>query len=53
MASQGIAVALAEAIKPGDLSVAEIGGLRVAIANVDGRFHAFDDTCTHEQCSLV
>jgi 3-phenylpropionate/trans-cinnamate dioxygenase ferredoxin component len=52
MASQAIPVALAEAIKPGDLGVAEVGSLRIAIANVDGRFYAFDDTCTHEQCSL-
>ena len=27
-------------------------GLRIALANVGGTFHAIDDTCTHLGCSL-
>lgn len=40
-------------IKPGELTAVDVEGTRIAIANVDGRFYAFDDTCTHEQCSLA
>lgn len=39
-------------IKPGDLVSVDAGGTRVAIANVDGRLYAFDDTCTHAECAL-
>ena len=40
-------------IKPGELAAFEVEGVRVAVANADGRFFAIDDTCTHEQCSLA
>jgi nitrite reductase/ring-hydroxylating ferredoxin subunit len=30
----------------------EVKGTRIAIANVQGTYYAFDDECTHEQCSL-
>jgi 3-phenylpropionate/trans-cinnamate dioxygenase ferredoxin subunit len=43
----------ASAIPPGALAVVEITGKRIALANVDGVFYAFDDECTHEQCSLA
>lgn len=36
----------------GELGVFEAGGRKIAVANVDGTLHAFDDTCTHAQCSL-
>jgi nitrite reductase/ring-hydroxylating ferredoxin subunit len=39
-------------IKPGKLAVFDVEGVRIAIANANGRFFAIDDTCTHEQCSL-
>jgi 3-phenylpropionate/trans-cinnamate dioxygenase ferredoxin subunit len=29
------------------------GSRQVAIANVEGDLHAFDDVCTHQQCSLA
>lgn len=29
-----------------------IGGRRILLANVAGRFYAADDTCTHEEASL-
>jgi nitrite reductase/ring-hydroxylating ferredoxin subunit len=40
-------------IKPGELAAFDVEGVRIAIANADGRFFAIDDTCTHEQCSLA
>jgi nitrite reductase/ring-hydroxylating ferredoxin subunit len=40
-------------IPPGGLVVAAVRGTRIAIANVGGTYYAFDDTCTHEQCSLA
>lgn len=43
----------ASAIPPGELALIETAGARIAVANVDGVFYAFDDTCTHEQCSLA
>ena len=33
--------------------VVTVNGARIAIANVDGQYYAFDDECTHEQCSLA
>lgn len=43
----------ARTIRPGALALIEIAGRRIAVANVDGVFYAFDDACTHEQCSLA
>ncbi len=40
-------------IQPGELAVFDVQGVRIAVANADGRYFAFDDTCTHEQCSLA
>ena len=40
-------------VPPGGLVVADVRGTRIAIANVGGAYYAFDDTCTHQQCSLV
>ena len=40
-------------IKPGDLAAFDVEGVRIAVANADGRFFAFDEMCTHEECSLV
>lgn len=33
--------------------VVDVRGTRVAVANVQGVYYAFDDECTHEQCSLA
>jgi 3-phenylpropionate/trans-cinnamate dioxygenase ferredoxin subunit len=40
-------------IRRGTLALIEINGTRITVANVDGTYYAFDDTCTHEQCSLA
>jgi 3-phenylpropionate/trans-cinnamate dioxygenase ferredoxin subunit len=33
---------------PGTISVHEIGDVRIALCNVNGRFYAIDDVCTHD-----
>ena len=40
-------------IPEGGLVAIDVGGTRIAVANVGGSYYAFDDTCTHEQCSLA
>jgi 3-phenylpropionate/trans-cinnamate dioxygenase ferredoxin component len=47
------AVSRANDLEVGDMRAFEVRGTRIAIANVDGTFYAFDDTCTHLQCSLA
>jgi 3-phenylpropionate/trans-cinnamate dioxygenase ferredoxin subunit len=39
-------------VAPGKMKRFEIAGQRILLANVDGRFHATADTCTHEDASL-
>jgi nitrite reductase/ring-hydroxylating ferredoxin subunit len=36
----------------GKLTTVEVDGVTVAVARVGGRLHAFQDGCTHMQCSL-
>jgi nitrite reductase/ring-hydroxylating ferredoxin subunit len=33
--------------------VVDLKGKRIAVASVQGEYYAFDDECTHEQCSLA
>jgi 3-phenylpropionate/trans-cinnamate dioxygenase ferredoxin subunit len=44
--------ARAAEIAPGKMRRVEIAGQRILICNVDGRYCATDDTCTHEDASL-
>lgn len=49
---------VAPAIKTTDVPangmvVVDVKGARIAVANVQGVYYAFDDECTHEQCSLA
>jgi 3-phenylpropionate/trans-cinnamate dioxygenase ferredoxin component len=39
-------------VAPGKMKRFEIAGERILLANVDGRFCAVADTCTHEDASL-
>jgi nitrite reductase/ring-hydroxylating ferredoxin subunit len=41
------------AVGEGELAAFDVGGERIAVANVGGTLHAFGDTCTHLQCSLA
>ncbi|MBI3750125.1 MAG: Rieske 2Fe-2S domain-containing protein [Chloroflexi bacterium] len=40
-------------IGAGGMRAFNVGGRKVAVANVAGRFYGFDDTCTHMGCSLA
>lgn len=42
----------AASVAPGGLSTVQLGADTVAVANVDGTYHAFSDICTHVGCSL-
>ncbi len=33
---------------PGTISVHQVGDVRIALCNVNGRFYAIDDLCTHD-----
>jgi nitrite reductase/ring-hydroxylating ferredoxin subunit len=35
------------------MRVFDVGGIKVNVANVAGHLYAFDDTCTHQGCSLA
>ena len=48
-----VAVARADDLKEGDMRAFDVRGVKIAVANVAGTFHAFGDTCTHLQCSLA
>ena len=47
------AIAKASSVAPGEMAAFDVDGTRVAVANVNGTFYAFGDTCTHLQCSLA
>jgi 3-phenylpropionate/trans-cinnamate dioxygenase ferredoxin subunit len=46
-------LAKVEDVPKGEVRAFDANGVPVAIANVDGSFYAFEDTCTHRQCSLA
>jgi 3-phenylpropionate/trans-cinnamate dioxygenase ferredoxin subunit len=48
-----VSVARTGDLKPGQMKCVKIGRQRLGLANVDGEFLAFDDTCTHEEASLT
>jgi nitrite reductase/ring-hydroxylating ferredoxin subunit len=37
----------------GGITAVDVDGKRIAVTNVGGTYYAFDDECTHEQCSLA
>jgi nitrite reductase/ring-hydroxylating ferredoxin subunit len=51
--AEWVTVDSAGEIGDGELNSFSAGERQVAIANVDGTLHAFDDLCTHQQCSLA
>jgi nitrite reductase/ring-hydroxylating ferredoxin subunit len=54
MTTEFITTALApEDVPPGGIAAVDVRGTRIAVANVAGIYYAFDDTCTHAQCSLA
>ena len=53
MSTRSVILARTADVRPGELVAFEVEGVRIAVANANGRFFAIDDTCTHEQCSLA
>jgi 3-phenylpropionate/trans-cinnamate dioxygenase ferredoxin subunit len=51
--AEWVTVGSAGEIVDGEINSYGAGERQVAIANVDGDLHAFDDLCTHQQCSLA
>ena len=52
MSENFIQVAVTGDIKPGKMKRLDLAGKCILLANVDGRFYATDDSCTHEDASL-
>jgi 3-phenylpropionate/trans-cinnamate dioxygenase ferredoxin subunit len=50
--SDWITIAGVDDIPPGHAARVEVDDVPIAIFNVDGEFHAIDDTCTHAEASL-
>jgi len=48
MRGRWVKVAKAEELKPGEYRSVEIEGELVAVFNLDGRFYAIGDVCTHD-----
>jgi 3-phenylpropionate/trans-cinnamate dioxygenase ferredoxin component len=48
-----VAVSGAGDLGEGEIRAFDVRGTQITVANVGGAFHAFDDTCTHLQCSLA
>jgi len=46
-------VAKTSDLQPGEMKAVRVGREIVGLANVDGEFLAFQDTCTHEEASLT
>jgi 3-phenylpropionate/trans-cinnamate dioxygenase ferredoxin subunit len=48
-----LTVAEAGAIPPGDFAQVEVDDALVAVFNIDGKFYAIDDICTHDGGGLA
>ncbi len=48
-----VSISRADDLGEGDIRAFDVRGTKIAVANVDGTFYAFDDTCTHMACSLA
>lgn len=51
--SEWVQVGSAGEVADGEVNSYGVGERQVSVANVDGDLHAFDDICTHQQCSLA
>lgn len=52
MRERFLAAARTEDVAPGRMKRVDLHGRRIMIANIEGRYCAADDTCTHEEASL-
>jgi nitrite reductase/ring-hydroxylating ferredoxin subunit len=48
-----VRVADAGDVSDGEISAYTVGERQIAVANLGGELRAFDDTCTHQHCSLA
>ena len=53
MAAEFLTTIKTSEVPAGGIVAVDVRGTQVAVANVDGTYYAFDDACTHEQCSLT
>jgi 3-phenylpropionate/trans-cinnamate dioxygenase ferredoxin subunit len=53
MAAEAVTTIKTSEIPDGAIVALDVRGTRIAVANVGGTYYAFDDACTHEQCSLT
>jgi nitrite reductase/ring-hydroxylating ferredoxin subunit len=53
MAPEFVTAIKTNEIPTGGVTAFDVRGARIAVANVGGTYYAFDDACTHEQCSLA
>jgi 3-phenylpropionate/trans-cinnamate dioxygenase ferredoxin subunit len=53
MATDAVTTIKTSEIPVGGIVALDVRGTRIAVANVGGNYYAFDDACTHEQCSLT
>jgi 3-phenylpropionate/trans-cinnamate dioxygenase ferredoxin component len=53
MAAELVTTIKTSEIPAGGIVAVDGRGTRIAVANVGGTYYAFDDACTHEQCSLT
>jgi nitrite reductase/ring-hydroxylating ferredoxin subunit len=53
MAAEFVTTTKTTEIPVGGVAAIDVRGTRIAVANVVGMYYAFDDACTHEQCSLA
>ena len=53
MAAEFVTAIKTNEIPVGGVTAIDVRGTRIAVANVGGTYYAFDDACTHEQCSLA
>lgn len=47
-----IKVASVDDLAPGEMTMIELGGEYICLANVDGTFYAISDDCSHTNASL-
>jgi len=50
--AEWVAVARVEDFPPGTVRTVEIEGTPIAVFNLDGRYHAIEDLCSHETETL-
>ncbi len=51
--AEWVTIGSAGGVPEGEVMSFSVDSRQVAVANVEGDLHGFDDTCTHQQCSLA